>query len=51
MGRGRWLLLCEREKRWKGLGEMVRTYIAIEKEKAGEYARISFFTTIMTTYG
>lgn len=43
MGRGRWLLLCEREKRWKGLGEMVRTYIAIEKEKAGEYARISFF--------
>lgn len=49
-GRGRWLL-CEREKRWKGLGEIVPTYIAIEEEKAGEVARISFFTTIMTTYG
>lgn len=26
MGLGR-LLLCEREKRWKGLGEIVRTYL------------------------
>lgn len=42
MGRGRWLL-CEREKRWKCLGEIVPIYIAIEKEKAGEVARISFF--------
>lgn len=27
-GRGRWLL-CEREKRWKGLGVIVPIYIAI----------------------
>lgn len=29
MGRGRGRLLCEREKRWKCLGEIVPIYIAI----------------------
>lgn len=52
MGRGRWLL-CEREKRWKGLGEVVPTYLYSYSEREGRGVRKDFFsfTTITTTYG
>lgn len=50
MGRGRLLLLCEREKRWKCLGEIVPIYIAIwEREGTGGRKDFFFFTTITTT--